>query len=443
MELAKVTWLLIAVLKSVPGVALVLWAGWGPCRFSNAFLNGVIIVGYAVGYYLFAFQLSPLFYIDTAVIVCLLAMAVTSLLFKRPVGISCMLGASSALCLQMMQALVIAGVQAFVSDIAPFVSSFSLPNMLVEPICCLLSLPVVAVIRHYILADGGMALKPTQLAWLIPPLCVYLCVTLWQIPHFEEVYLEIDWMPLLLMMVMTVSGVSAIVFPLYMLHAAQQRFELERREADARRYYESVLKQRASDDDVRRLVHDMRNQIAVALETTDKTVREEHLDELERSVAQLRFVSYTGDPTIDAVLNQKRRVALGKSIDYHVTPLDLTSLGLSSVDACSLFGNALDNAIEACGPLADGDSPYIDVKLSERGGHAVIVVANSCTPSLVGRFAPDDLETRKPDKKAHGYGLANMAHVVEKSHGAMSIDAADGVFRVSIMLPKQGAKLPN
>ncbi|MEC4271909.1 ATP-binding protein [Adlercreutzia sp. R25] len=435
MDLIQLSTFTIAVAKALPGTLLLLWGGSGPWRFSSKILNAVLIIGFAACYYCLAFALKPVVYIDTAIGVCLLAMETTCLLFRRPLGISCMLGAASALCLQMMQALVIAAIHATVGDVETFVASFSWPNMLIEPICCLLSLPVVALVRHYVLADGGTTLRPAQLAWLIPPLCVYLCVTLWQIPNFEETYLEIDWMPLLLMAVMTISGVSAIIFPLYMIHEAQRRFELEKLESDARHYYESMLEQRAKDDEVRRLVHDMRNQIACILETVDPNSKVSHLTDLEEQVSRLRFVNYTGNPTVDAVLNQKRRLSLSRSIDYHVTPFNLSALSIPSIDLCSLFGNALDNAIEACESLPPDIKPYVDVKISQRGGHLVIVFANPCLLCDRHSIDPKSLGTTKHDECSHGFGLSSMAHVVEKNGGGMAIDATEGVFRVSIMLP--------
>ena len=58
---------------------------------------------------------------------------------------------------------------------------------------------------------------------------------------------------------------------------------------------------------------------------------------------------YTGNRILDLILSQKRMTAQKNGIDFNVNVMPLAHLPFAEREICSLFGNLLDNAVEACG----------------------------------------------------------------------------------------------
>lgn len=426
--------LLLALFKALPGTLLVLYGVSGePAKLSLPAKAAAVCL-FAIVYYLLAFRFSSWLYIGSALIMCAAAMGLGCFLSRRPKPTSCILGASTMLCLQAVQAFVITVTRFFVADINVFVASLSAANLVIELICCLICLPAVWGIRRLTFAEGAETFRFSQLAWLLPSLCVYLCLTLWQIPNFEDTFRSIDWMPLVIVGLMALLCIAALLFPLYLTKVAKERLEMEYMERLAARYYEGMMARKSSDDEVRRTVHDLRNQIQCALENIDEGAGRQQLEELSANLGGAQFVSFTGNPTMDTVLNQKRRAAGAIGADFSVMPHAVPHDLMRESDLCALVSNALDNAIEECERLGPGVPRYVDVKLFDRGDYLAMVFTNPCLPerTTAGGAIP---RTSKPDAASHGIGLSSIRYCVAKYHGNCSIEASNGQFKLTVLLP--------
>ncbi len=80
---------------------------------------------------------------------------------------------------------------------------------------------------------------------------------------------------------------------------------------------------------------------------------------------------------------------------------------LAPLDISTLFGNALDNAIEACEKLPQGQR-LVTVKTGRVRDMLLILVENTMDPQ-----APAHARTTKGDTFRHGYGLANPRRTAE------------------------------
>ncbi|ETY71827.1 ATP-binding protein [Bifidobacterium moukalabense] len=107
---------------------------------------------------------------------------------------------------------------------------------------------------------------------------------------------------------------------------------------------------------------------------------------------------------------------------------------VSDYDIYSLFGNALDNAIEACEKLADEERRVIKLTGVMRGRLASINIVNYFDE--LDRNGQGEIITTKSDKTSHGYGLKSIRMIVARLGGDMSVTTENGIFDVSIMLPK-------
>ena len=142
----------------------------------------------------------------------------------------------------------------------------------------------------------------------------------------------------------------------------------------------------------------------------------------------------TSNKALDVILTEKSLLARSKNIQL-TCPVDGRLLGfMAEQDIYSLFGNALDNAIEACEKIADPARRLIDVS-TRAAGQMVCVQVRNCYDGKIAVEKDGSLATSKRDGGLHGYGTKSLRLIAERYNGSCSFDASDGIFRVSILLP--------
>ena len=93
-------------------------------------------------------------------------------------------------------------------------------------------------------------------------------------------------------------------------------------------------------------------------------------------------------------------------------------------DLCSLFANALENALHACQQMNPQSQRYISLKVYEKNTQLCIQIKNSYEQPVV--FADDIPISRSVN---HGIGVQSMISVVEKYHGVYGFFADHGEDR--------------
>jgi len=103
---------------------------------------------------------------------------------------------------------------------------------------------------------------------------------------------------------------------------------------------------------------------------------------------------------------------------------------MDPIDLFTLFGNMMDNAIEAVEHLPK-EERSISLSVKEELGMVLITEENPCqrTKQENGRF-----QTTKEDKANHGYGIRSMEMVAKKYDGTLSADVKDDVFTLMAVL---------
>ena len=106
-------------------------------------------------------------------------------------------------------------------------------------------------------------------------------------------------------------------------------------------------------------------------------------------------------------------------------------LNIQPADWCAIFGNALDNAIEACEKVEKGKR-FINVVASCAGSLLKIKIENAMQGSL--NTNGNVLETTKKRKEYHGFGLKNIEKTVQRYDGIMELTTEKGTFIMQILL---------
>jgi hypothetical protein len=206
-----------------------------------------------------------------------------------------------------------------------------------------------------------------------------------------------------------------------------------------RRQHEQYLQSKRSIDVVNRKYHDLKHQIAVIRAEGDERRRASYLDDLEASVSGYSAQADTGNGVLDVVLTTKGLECAEKGVDLTFVADGAAIDFMSAMDVSAVFGNALDNAIDAVMAVPDPDQRLIKVALYATGGFVLATFENY----FAGELKTEDgaIVTRRADRDRHGYGLASIRYTAEKYGGSMTVNAEDGWFVLRILLPVPAASV--
>ena len=134
----------------------------------------------------------------------------------------------------------------------------------------------------------------------------------------------------------------------------------------------------------------------------------------------------TGNTAFDAILSTKKVVAESKNIKFDLQIQIPEKLKVDAVDLCVVFGNSLDNAIEACEKLEN--QRMINVSAIYDDCQLICKITNTAALSTT------DLQTTKDDKENHGFGLENIKQALSKYNHVLKIDQSDNEFVLSFII---------
>ncbi|MGM9538946.1 MAG: GHKL domain-containing protein [Candidatus Onthomonas sp.] len=179
--------------------------------------------------------------------------------------------------------------------------------------------------------------------------------------------------------------------------------------------------------------HDLKHQIQEIRASYSDEEREAYLREMEQAVKTYQAWYVTGNSVLDSILTQKRLYCAKHDIELTCTADGKALEGLAARDICTIFGNLLDNAIEAVSGYEERENRVIHGEVCRKQSFLIIRIDNYFS-------GPDGLddqipETTKRDKTRHGYGLKSVRYVVEQYGGSLVLKAEHHWFIVKIMIP--------
>ena len=195
--------------------------------------------------------------------------------------------------------------------------------------------------------------------------------------------------------------------------------------------------QEAYDAEMRRLRHDMKNHMSSLLgmlQGDDTKQAEEYVRGMLQGTSECRAedASRTGNAIVDSLVNHKCGIARAEGIAFEASvflPAELPFLG---GHLTIVFGNLLDNALEACREVEEGKR-YVTLDASYKKEVLMISVTNPYRGERRKDHAGKYVTTKK-DRRSHGLGLSSVEQAVEAYRGQVDSDGHGGVFRVSVVM---------
>ena len=192
-------------------------------------------------------------------------------------------------------------------------------------------------------------------------------------------------------------------------------------------YYQEKLK---DEEKVRSVYHDMKNHLLVLQRQINSPETAEMVEKLQSQVAMYEDYEHTGNDILDIILKEKSETAREKHIALSVTA-DLNGVDfIEPLDVSTIFGNGLDNAIEASEKLPE-EQRAILVKAGRVQNFFSVLIENSC---LQNREYTKQ-RTTKSDDFLHGFGISNMRKAAEKYDGQLTIKCGNEKFTLKILIP--------
>lgn len=185
-----------------------------------------------------------------------------------------------------------------------------------------------------------------------------------------------------------------------------------------------------------RLRHDMKNHI-IALSGLWKR-REwvkigDYLERIKQCADLGAGEEATGNIAVDALLYQKRKLAEEHHIRWECDVQIPPACSIHEFDLCVLFGNLLDNALDACRKLPSERDRLIHIQAGQVKKCFLLEIKNSTGPR-------DMDEIRSGSRQffgGHGIGLLNVQDVLQKYDGALHMDLQDDFFVASLLVPME------
>lgn len=175
--------------------------------------------------------------------------------------------------------------------------------------------------------------------------------------------------------------------------------------------------------------HDLKHQIARLEGKLDSDEVKELLDAVKIYDVSVK----TGNEVLDVLLAQK-----GLSCEKQGVRLDCMADGaklsfMRASDIYALFGNAIDNAVEAAGKLEDEGRRVVYISVRVSLGMLAVHIENRFDGKLT--FNGGLPSTTKEDNRYHGFGMKSIRMIVEKYGGTLSIDVDGDLFGLNILFP--------
>lgn len=197
--------------------------------------------------------------------------------------------------------------------------------------------------------------------------------------------------------------------------------------------YAQYRMSRDSIDMINRKYHDLKHQIAALRAEPDAATRNQWLDEMEGDIQAYEAQNKTGNSVLDVLLTGKSLYCQKHGIGLTVVA-DGKQLGfMDMMDICSIFGNALDNAIECELKLPDKDKRMIHLTLATQKQFLLLQVENYCPEPPVFRSGLP--QTTKRDAQNHGLGVKSIQVTARKYGGTATVHMADDWFVLKVLIP--------
>ena len=247
---------------------------------------------------------------------------------------------------------------------------------------------------------------------------------------------HIENLMLISSLVLLFANILLFAWYQYSQRVSQQYLALQmvKQKDEAEETYFRVLEEKY--DSQRVLIHDIRRHLTAIKGLAQEQGAESvvgYVTKIKELPALQNKIRYCDNPMLNVVLSRYGELCREKGIDFQVDVRDKEYDFLAPNDITSLFGNLLENAVEAA---QNTPKPYVGLRVDSPAGTDLFLSLTNpcCEPPLEdGRSG---YLTRKLNKEQHGIGLKSVDAIVKKYGGSINLnyDLETKLFHISVLL---------
>jgi hypothetical protein len=187
----------------------------------------------------------------------------------------------------------------------------------------------------------------------------------------------------------------------------------------------------------RRLRHDIRQHLIVIRSMAEENADNRLIDYINTLIASIPSAvqTFCENPSVNAIVSYYAGVCEQDGIDFNAV-LDLPAElpGISVMELCSVFGNLLENGLEACRRMSIDGERYIHFRSRIQLNTLTITMDNSFDGKAV---RSGDLYRSSKDH-THGIGLSSIRAAARMHSGDALFESEDKVFHSSVYMALGG-----
>ncbi len=235
-------------------------------------------------------------------------------------------------------------------------------------------------------------------------------------------------------MTFTYLILSVILLAGIMVHRLSKQYETEKELVELKEKQSELLERdynvlnKAYSENARTF-HDMHNHIGavrnlLTAEKYDKAL--EYLDDLQKPVSDITAAVWTGDETVDYLINSRIAAAENDDISFETQIEFPKNTDIGSADLCAVLGNLLDNAFDAVRKDNRTENRRISLTIRRINRMLIIKVVNTFDGEI--NISCGKLRTTKTDGGLHGWGVESARTAAAKYDGTITTTAEDDIF---------------
>lgn len=178
--------------------------------------------------------------------------------------------------------------------------------------------------------------------------------------------------------------------------------------------------------------HDLKHQVHALCE--ERGVETAVLEEIKKSISVYDSMVETGNDALNIIMTEKSLSCEKQNIVFSYILDGRLFDFMAPADIYSLFGNALDNAIESVRGEQECNR-FISLKAGRQGNLIVLRVENYCGHELMFESGLP-LTTKQMEPGYHGYGVKSICFLAEKYGGYAKMRLEEECFQLVVVLPE-------
>jgi len=307
-------------------------------------------------------------------------------------------------------------------------------NLISIAIRILFYLPL-GFLLYYNFAPKYKLLKPNYIKglWIIP-IALFIIQSYWVIAHYQHVLVEFDLNFFIFVIIFTLISFLTYFLLVRLLGSVITNIQLEanisvmdnRLKSQGEHY--QLLQSHIIE--TKRARHDLRHHLAVikTLSTSGNNEKlVEYIEQFKNSLPDVEM-SFCENFAVNSLLFYYAGNAKNEGISLDINLELPEDIDINDTDLCIVFGNLIENAIEACQKLDDGKHIKVKSKITKK--LLAITVDNSFDGFINNRNGV--FVSTKPN--GEGIGLSSVKAVAEKYGGSAKFEVWGKIFQASVLL---------